>query len=96
MKRKKYYPYLTLGFFLLILFHFPKNWVNSLRYVACSLPSFFLTKTTTTPCTSEENIEILLLKKQNENLRKRLLSEERIDYKIKKLEKIDVLKEKNK
>ena len=95
MRRKTYRPYLFLGLFLLGLFHFPETWAQGLRFSSVSLASaFWMGPNEKLSPESELALENLLLKNQNENLRKRLLSDERIEHQVKRLKTLQTLNEK--
>jgi len=95
MKRKTYRPYLLLGLFLFGLFHLPGAWEEGLRASSVTLAStFWVGIGDKSAPESTLKLENLLLKKQNENLRKRLLSDERIDRQFKKLRTLETFNEK--
>ena len=91
MRKKSYRPYIILGLFLLGLFYLPKGFVEGLRSMVVGMtkgPSsagaVFLSNQ------KKEDVEdlktaLLLLKKQNDFLRRRLLSEERIERQIERI-----------
>jgi len=95
MKRKSYTPYLLLGLFLFGLFHFPETWASGLRSSSVFLASpFWVGMGDKLEGESDLALENLLLKKQNENLRRRLLSDERIEHQFKKLRTLQNFNEK--
>ena len=81
MKKKSYRPYLFLGLFLLSLFYLPNALVQGMRS-SSTLFSKRVWGATSDQRMEEENF---LLKRQNETLRSRLLSEERINHQMEKL-----------
>ncbi|MCP5505561.1 MAG: hypothetical protein H7A38_01595 [Chlamydiales bacterium] len=108
MNRKRYRPFFLLGIFLFSLFYLPGVVVQGLRSSAGTLSSGFWKKgrqlhasfvPISTPTRKKEGIDSLevensLLKKQNETLRRRLYSEDRVEYQLKKLRELIVLDEK--
>ncbi|QVL57725.1 MAG: hypothetical protein KFB93_01215 [Simkaniaceae bacterium] len=108
MRKKSYRPYILLGLFLFSLFYFPGIVVQGMRSSAGTLSKGFWKEgaqlrasfaPSPLPKKKKEDIESievenLLLKKQNESLRRRLLSEERIEQQIKKIKEIIALDEK--
>jgi rod shape-determining protein MreC len=95
MRRKTYRPYFLLGLFLLGLFHLPETWSQRLRLSSVTLASVFWmgSKEDSSP-DSKLAAENLLLKNQNKNLRKRLLSDDRIEHQLKKLKILQAFNEK--
>lgn len=107
MNRKRYRSYFLLGIFLFSLFYLPGVVVQGLRTGAGTVSSVFWKKgrvlqASLAPSpipkkgkdkTEALEAEIFLLKKQNETLRHRLFSEERVDYQLKKLKEIIALDE---
>ncbi|MGE0199051.1 MAG: rod shape-determining protein MreC [Simkaniaceae bacterium] len=92
MRKKPYRSYLFLGLFLLAVLHVPEAWTSGLRSSLVSLASaFWMGGGEGSPVESEIALENLLLKKQNENLRRRLLSDERIELQLKKFQTITSL-----
>ncbi|MCB1072947.1 MAG: rod shape-determining protein MreC [Chlamydiia bacterium] len=102
MRKKSYRSYIFLGLFLFSLFYLPGIFVQEVRnsagaiskgfwrqgaYVRASFSPPSLPKKNKEEMKSLE-VENLLLKKQNESLRRRLLSEERIESQIKKIQEI--------
>ena len=87
MRRKTYRPYLLLGLFLLGLFHLPETWTQGLRFSSVTIASVFWMgpKEKSSP-ESKLAAENLLLINQNKKLRRRLLSEDRIEHQLKKLD----------
>lgn len=107
MKRKSYRSYLFLGAAILSLFYLPLALVHGLRFMSVKIAQPFwrsgaYLRASFFPLASSEKgskeveelqLENLLLKRQNENLRRRLLSEERIDHQISKLKTVMALEE---
>lgn len=108
MRKKSYRPYIFLGLFLFSLFYLPGAIVQGMRSSAGSISRGLWREgaqlrasfaPSTLPKKKKEVIESLelenlLLKKQNESLRRRLLSEERVEHHLKKIKEITVLDEK--
>lgn len=108
MRKKDYRPYIFLGLFLFSLFYLPGILIQGLRNSATAVSKGFWRQSAyvrasfsppSLPRKSKEEIESLevenlLLKKQNESLRRRLLSEERIENQIKKIKEIISIDEK--
>lgn len=108
MNRKRYRPFFLLGIFLFALFYLPGVVVQGLRSGAGTLSSGFWKKgrqlqtsfvPSSPPAKKKEGsdgleVENLLLKKQNETLRRRLLSEDRLEHQLKKLRELVALDEK--
>lgn len=108
MSRKKYRPYFLLGIFLFSLFYLPGAIVQGLRSGAGTVSSVFWKKGRVLHAsfvpppmpkkgkdeTAALEVENLLLKKQNETLRRRIFSEERVEYQFKKLKELIALDEK--
>lgn len=108
MRKKDYRPYIFLGLFLFSLFYLPGILIQGLRNSATAVSKGFwrqsaYVRASFSPpsllCKNKEEIESLevenfLLKKQNESLRRRLLSEERIENQIKKVKEIISIDEK--
>jgi cell shape-determining protein MreC len=108
MSRKKHRPYFLLGIFLFCLFYLPGVIVEGLRGGVGTLSSGFWKKGRVLQAsfvqasnpkkgkdkTEALEVENLLLKKQNESLRRRLFSEERVEYQLKKLKELISLDEK--
>jgi len=108
MRKKSYRPYIFLGLFLFSLFYLPGILVQGMRSSAGAISKGFWRQSAyvrasfsppSIPRKSKEQVESLevenlLLKKQNESLRRRLLSEERVENQIKKIKEIISLDEK--
>ncbi|MDJ0651953.1 MAG: rod shape-determining protein MreC [Simkaniaceae bacterium] len=108
MRKKSYRPYIFLGLFLFSLFYLPGILIQGMRNSAGTISkglwrksasvcaSFSLPSVPRKTKDQVESLEVenLLLKKQNESLRRRLLSEERIENQIKKIKEIISLDEK--
>ncbi|MDN3508444.1 MAG: rod shape-determining protein MreC [Candidatus Neptunochlamydia sp.] len=108
MRRKSYRPYIFLGIFLFSLFYIPEILVQGMRNSASAVSRGFWRKSAymrasfsppSIPRKSKEEIkslevENLLLQKQNESLRRRLLSEERVENQINKIKEIISIDEK--
>jgi cell shape-determining protein MreC len=101
MNRKRYRSYCLLGIFLLCLFYLPGAVVQGLRSGAGTFSSSLWKKgrelqgsfSPKKEKTETLQVENLLLKNQNETLRHRLYSEDRIEYQLKKLKELTDLDE---
>ena len=101
MNRKKYRSYCLLGIFLFCLFYLPGAIVQGLRSGAGTVSSSLWEKgrelqesfSPQKEKTETLQVENLLLKNQNETLRHRLYSEDRIEYQLKKLKELTDLDE---
>lgn len=95
MRKKSYRPYIILGLVLLGLFYIPKGIVEVLRTATTGASvcarAFSHARTSNI---EELQAELLLLKNQNNVLRRRLLSEERISVRIKQVKELIALDEK--
>ncbi len=108
MRKKSYRPYLLLGLFLFFLFYLPGTTVQDVRNGAGTLSQGLwrrgtILRSSFAPSSFPEKrkdaiqsleAENLLLKNQNEMLRRRLFSDERIDHHLKKLKGLIALEEK--
>lgn len=108
MNGKRYRPFFLLGIFLFTLFYLPGALVQGLRSSAGTLSSGFWKKgrqlqasfvsasTLTKKKEGNDGLEVenLLLKKQNETLRRRLHSEDRVEHQLKKISEFIDLDEK--
>lgn len=91
MRKKQYRPYIILGLVLLGFFYVPKGIVEGLRAFSAGF------SWSPTPKRNEVETlqsEILLLKNQNEKLRKQLLSEDKINQRIRRVKELIALDEK--
>lgn len=101
MRKKKYRPYLLFISLSLLLFYLPIGLVQGLRNSCVTfskggwgkgalLCASFIPNIEVRKKEGSNNLEteLLLLRRQNETLRKRLFSEERMDFHIKKLQKL--------
>lgn len=95
MRKKSYRPYIILGIVLLGLFYIPKGIVEEVRTTAtgAAVGAKVFAHSSTTDV-EELQAELLLLKNQNNTLRRRLLSEERISVRIKRVKELIALDEK--
>ncbi len=95
MREKSYRSYIILGLVLLGLFYIPKGIVEEVRTAAtgAAVGSKVFVHTSTSDI-EELQAELLLLKNQNSILRRRLLSEERISVRIKRVKELIALDEK--
>lgn len=87
MKRKTYYPYLLLIFFFVILLNTPASFTNRFR----AHPALKLSNNKQEDQKKELNrlvLENVTLHRQNEELRNRLFSEDRIETQIKRIDQI--------
>ncbi|MEM8727466.1 MAG: rod shape-determining protein MreC [Chlamydiota bacterium] len=108
MKKKRYRPYIFLGLFLFSLFFLPANLVQGMRTNAVVVSRGFwrgsiAVRTLFSPPPvprkikrEVESLEVenLLLKKQNDRLRRHLFSQERIENQLRRLEEITAIDEK--
>ncbi|MCB1115120.1 MAG: hypothetical protein KDK71_01520 [Chlamydiia bacterium] len=93
MKNKGYRSYILLGLLLLALFYLPLGMVRAFRGSARTVSSLYVKSGAKKGLDSFET-ENLLLKKQNEALRRRLYAEERVDHQIKKIKELIKIDEK--
>ncbi|NGX50984.1 MAG: hypothetical protein K1060chlam2_00839 [Chlamydiae bacterium] len=94
MRQKTYRPYLFLSLFLFGIFYLPDAWSQGLRSSAVTIASvLWIGGGERASSESELALDNLRLKKQNHNLRKRLLSDERIDHQLKKLKTLQAFNE---
>ena len=93
MRRQTYRPYLFLGIFFIGILNLPLGWTNGGRASIVSFASSFSIGSNGTSTTPPE-LENLLIRKQNQTLRNRLLSEERVEHQLEKLKSLEILAEK--
>ncbi|MCB1110164.1 MAG: hypothetical protein KDK64_04230, partial [Chlamydiia bacterium] len=85
MRKKNYRPYIILGIVLIGVFYLPKKLVEGMRSLSLSLYE----KKEVTPNDVERlQTELLLVKNQNAMLRGRLLSEERVEEQLKRVQAV--------
>lgn len=92
MRKKKYRPYLLLGLLVLGLFYLPKGIVEGVRAISTQMVYSPEIRKSTIEALEAEN---LLLKNQNEKLRKQLLSEDKINQRIRRVKELIEVNEKN-
>jgi hypothetical protein len=95
MRKKSYRPYIILGLVLLGLFYIPKGIVEVARTKAAGAAvGAKVFAHANTSDIEELQAELLILNNQNKALRRRLLSEERISVRIKRVKELISLDEK--
>jgi len=95
MRKKGYRPYIILGLVLLGLFYIPKGIVEGARTKAAGAAvGAKVFAHASTSDIEELQAELLILNNQNKALRRRLLSEERISVRIKRVKELIALDEK--
>ena len=95
MRKKNYRPYIILGLVLLGLFYIPKGIVEGARAKAAGAAAGAkVFAHASTNDIEELQAELLILNNQNKALRRRLLSEERISVRIKRVKELIALDEK--